>query len=75
MFDVYKRQTSHRSSATAVREHITAVVGGEYTDLICAKTIDTRGAESFPTARNPNVGHNTSRYAPTSARVGFRLTV
>jgi hypothetical protein len=39
-----------------------------------AKTIDSTGNEtSVPTARNPNFGKTTSRYAPTSARIGFRL--
>jgi len=55
--------------------NVNPIVGGSYEDLIWAKTIDQRGAESsLPTARNPNYGRTTSRYAPTSARVGFRLT-
>ncbi len=55
--------------------NVNPIVGGTYEDLMWAKTIDSTGNETgVPTARNPNFGKTTSRYAPTSARMGFRLT-
>jgi hypothetical protein len=55
--------------------NVNPVVGGTYEDLMWAKAIDSTGNETgTPTARNPNFGKTTSRYAPTSARIGFRLT-
>ncbi|MFN0253452.1 MAG: TonB-dependent receptor domain-containing protein [Kofleriaceae bacterium] len=59
----------------ASENNVNPIVGGDYEDLIWAKTIDGAGNESsVPTARNPNFGKTASRYAPTSARIGFRLT-
>ena len=83
IFNLYNRQAAFDIDQTYAPQfragggenNVNPVVGGEYADLIWAKTIDSRGAEtSVPTARNPNFGHTTSRYAPTSARIGFRLT-
>ncbi|CAN5919762.1 hypothetical protein BH11MYX3_BH11MYX3_17390 [soil metagenome] len=83
IFNLYNRQATFDIDQTYAPQfragggenNVNPVVGGEYADLIWAKTIDHRGAEtSVPTARNPNFGHTTSRYAPTSARIGFRLT-
>ncbi|MBA3454497.1 MAG: TonB-dependent receptor [Deltaproteobacteria bacterium] len=55
--------------------NVNPIVGGGYEDLMWAKTIDSTGNETgVPTARNPNFGKATSRYSPTSARIGFRLT-
>ncbi len=49
--------------------------GGSYEDLVWAKAIDSVGNETpVPTARNPNFGKTTTRYAPVSARLGFRVT-
>jgi hypothetical protein len=39
------------------------------------KEIDSTGNESAkPIGRNPNFGNTISRYAPSSAQIGFRLT-
>lgn len=46
-----------------------------YEDLMFAKTYDANGTEtSVPLARNPRFGKTTSRYAPLTARFGFRLS-
>ena len=50
------------------------ISGGTYEDLVWAKASDASGVETaVPTARNPNFGRPVSRYAPTSARLGFRI--
>ena len=55
--------------------NVNPISGGTYSDLIFAKAIDGSGVESSqPTARNPNFQRTSSRYAPASAQVGFRLT-
>ncbi len=89
VFNLYNKQgtfDTDQTYAPAVRlssaqgggsseNNVNPIVGGEYEDLIWAKTIDGQGNESAtPTARNPNFGKTASRYAPTSARIGFRLT-
>ena len=89
LFNVYDNQGSFgvdETYAPAVRRatamsaggtpnNVNPIAGGDYADLIWAKTIDQRGTEtSIPTARNPNFGKTNRRYAPASARVGFRLT-
>ena len=89
VFNLYNKQgtfDTDQTYAPAVRlasaqgggsaeNNVNPIVGGEYEDLIWAKTIDGQGNESsVPTARNPNFGKTASRYAPTSARIGFRLT-
>ncbi len=57
------------------QQNANPVSGGSYSDLIWVKEIDSKGNESSkPIGRNPNFGNTTSRYAPTSAQVGFRLT-
>ncbi|MGE0399364.1 MAG: TonB-dependent receptor [Kofleriaceae bacterium] len=89
VFNLYNKQgtfDTDQTYAPAVRlataqggasseNNVNPIVGGQYEDLIWAKTIDAQGNESsVPTARNPNFGKTASRYAPTSARIGFRLT-
>ena len=89
VFNIYDKQgvfDTDQTYAPAVRRsapgagggsenNVNPIVGGTYEDLMWAKTIDSTGNEtSVPTARNPNFGKTTSRYAPTSARIGFRLT-
>ncbi|HVK85577.1 MAG TPA: TonB-dependent receptor [Kofleriaceae bacterium] len=89
VFNIYDRQGSADTDATYApqfrrsspggagtsRNNVNPIAGGEYEDLMWAKTIDARGNEtSIPTARNPNFGKTISRYAPTYARIGFRLT-
>lgn len=83
IFNLYNRQATFDVDQTYAPQfrsgggenNVNPIVGGTYGDLIWAKTIDGRGNEtSVPTARNPNFGRTTSRYAPTSARIGFRLT-
>ena len=83
IFNIYNRQAAFDVDQTYAPQfragggenNVNPIVGGQYEDLIWAKTIDNKGVESaVPTARNPNFGHTTSRYAPTSARIGFRLT-
>jgi hypothetical protein len=55
--------------------NVNPISGGTYQDLIWAKNIDANGNEtSVPTARNPNFGRTISRYAPSSAQFGFRVT-
>jgi len=52
-----------------------AVVGGSYSDLIWLKQSDFAGKEtSQPVTRNTSFGKPTSRYAPTSAAIGARVT-
>ena len=79
-FDVDKtyapavRRTS-ASSAGGSENNVNPISGGTYEDLIFAKAIDGNGNETaIPTARNPNFRQTVSRYAPSSAQVGFRLT-
>ncbi len=83
VFNLYDKQGTFeidQTYAPAVRRgggpnNVNPITGGDYEDLIFAKAIDGQGNESLlPTARNPNFGKTVSRYAPTSARVGFRLT-
>jgi hypothetical protein len=88
VFNIYNKQgtfDTDQTYAPAVRlaangggsseNNVNPIVGGQYEDLIWAKSIDGQGNESaVPTARNPNFGKTASRYAPTSARIGFRLT-
>jgi hypothetical protein len=89
VFNLYNKQgtfDTDQTYAPAVRlssaqgggsseNNVNPIVGGQYEDLIWAKTIDSQGNETaVPTARNPNFGRTASRYAPTSARIGFRLT-
>ncbi len=60
---------------TGTPNFVNPVSGGQYRDLIWAKAITQDGTEtSAPIGRNPNYGHVISRYAPTSARLGFRVT-
>jgi len=57
------------------QQNANPVSGGTYGDLIWVKEIDSKGNESAkPIGRNPNFGNTTSRYAPTSAQIGFRFT-
>ncbi|HEY6035747.1 MAG TPA: TonB-dependent receptor [Kofleriaceae bacterium] len=57
------------------QQNANPVSGGTYEDLIWVKEIDSKGNESAkPIGRNPNFGNTVSRYAPTSAQIGFRLT-
>lgn len=84
VFNVYNNQATFDIDSTYAPQYrpdgggqnnVNPISGGEYADLVWAKTIDNRGVEtSVPTARNPNFGHTSSRYAPSSARLGFRLT-
>ena len=74
-FDVDQTYAPQYRPGTGENNNVNPIVGGTYEDLIWAKSIDQKGIESsLPTARNPNYGRTTSRYAPTSARLGFRLT-
>ncbi len=88
VFNVYNSQgafnvdntyaPAFRSSAPGTTggtaNNVNPISGGSYSDLIWAKAIDQNGNEtSMPTARNPNFGQPISRYAPTSAQIGFRL--
>ncbi|MGE0549104.1 MAG: TonB-dependent receptor [Kofleriaceae bacterium] len=89
VFNVYDNQGTFeidRTYAPAIRRvsamsssgsanNVNPISGGTYEDLVWAKTIDVVGNEtSVPTARNPNFRKPVSRYAPVSARLGFRLT-
>ncbi len=61
-------------SAGGTPNNVNPISGGTYEDLMWAKAIDANGNEtSTPTARNPNFRHTASRYAPSTAQVGFRL--
>ncbi len=54
--------------------NVNPISGGTYKDLIWAKSIDAAGSETAsPIGRNPNFKNTVSRYAPTSAQVGFRI--
>ncbi|HEY4055730.1 MAG TPA: TonB-dependent receptor [Kofleriaceae bacterium] len=67
------RLDSNGSGAAA--NNVNPISGGTYEDLIWAKALDVNGNETNnPTARNPNFGRTASRYAPASARFGFRVT-
>jgi hypothetical protein len=84
IFNLYNRQATFDTDQTYAPQfraggggenNVNPIVGGTYEDLLWAKAIDNAGNETFtPTARNPNFGRTTSRYAPSSARLGFRLT-
>jgi outer membrane receptor protein involved in Fe transport len=84
IFNLYNRQATFDTDQTYAPQfraggggenNVNPIVGGAYEDLLWAKAIDNAGVESgTPTARNPNFGRTTSRYAPSSARLGFRLT-
>jgi outer membrane receptor protein involved in Fe transport len=50
------------------------IVGGQYTDLIWAKTVGNAGNElSAPLQRNTNFGKPAARYAPISGLFGAKL--
>jgi len=88
VFNLYNRQGTFRVDDTyapqyslsaggsgGIEQNGTPISGGTYDDLIWAKSIDKNGSESSqPLGRNPNFGRTTSRYAPASAQVGFRVT-
>ncbi len=84
IFNLYNRQATFDTDQTYAPQfrpggggenNVNPIVGGTYDDLVFAKAIDNAGNETgTPTARNPNFGRTTSRYAPSSARIGFRLT-
>ena len=84
IFNLYNRQATFDTDKTYAPQfrpgggganNVNPIVGGTYEDLLWAKAIDNKGSETgTPTARNPNFGRTTSRYAPSSARLGFRLT-
>ena len=68
-----RRATSSSSGGTL--QNVNPISGGGYEDLVWAKVIDQAGVETpAPIARNPNFGRTTTRYAPASARLGFRVT-
>ena len=55
--------------------NVNPISGGTYEDLMWAKRINGAGVETAtPTARNPNFRATTTRYAPSAAQVGFRVT-
>jgi len=59
----------------AVAQNANPISGGTYEDLIWLKQINQAGNETGnPIGRNPNFGNPTVRYAPTSGRIGLRLT-
>jgi outer membrane receptor protein involved in Fe transport len=88
VFNIYNRQGTFRvddtyapqyslssGGAGGIEQNATPISGGTYEDLLWAKTQDRNGGESSqPLGRNPNFGRTTSRYAPASAQVGFRVT-
>jgi outer membrane receptor protein involved in Fe transport len=88
IFNIYNRQGTFRVDDTyapqyslssggngGIEQNATPISGGTYEDLLWAKTMDKNGSESsVPLGRNPNFGRTTSRYAPASAQVGFRVT-
>ena len=68
------RQATPDSSG-GTPNNVNPISGGTYSDLIFAKAIDGAGSETaVPTGRNPNFHRTTSRYAPSSAQIGFRLS-
>ena len=81
VFNVYDYQATAGVDDTYAPEfhtggenHVNPISGGTYEDLVFAKALDGRGEETGrPSARNPNFGKPVSRYAPASARIGFRL--
>jgi hypothetical protein len=89
MFNLYNKQgtfdvdktyapsvlLSTEGGGGGIENNVNPISGGTYEDLLWAKNINGTGqATATPTARNPNFGRTTTRYAPTSAQVGFRLT-
>ena len=85
IFNVYDSQAAFnvdetyaplfRTGANPGANYVNPISGGQYRDLIWAKAVTQDGLEtSTPIARNPNFGHVVSRYAPTSARLGFRVS-
>ncbi len=83
VFNIYDNQGTFAVDSTyapafsrdGVPNNVNPISGGTYEDLMWAKAIDADGKETaVPIARNPNFGRTTSRYAPVSARLGFRLT-
>ena len=88
VFNVYNRQGTYDVDNTYApyyklsvggtggeQQNANPVSGGTYKDLIWVKEIDSTGTESAkPIGRNPNFHNATSRYAPASAQVGFRVT-
>jgi hypothetical protein len=79
-FNVYNRQAAFSVDDTYAPyegglNNVNPISGGTYDDLVWAKVTDSKGIETKnPTDRNPNFHHPTSRYAPASAQVGFRVT-
>jgi len=88
IFNLYNHQGTFRVDETyapqfsligggggGIEQNVNPIHGGSYDDLVWAKTMDRNGGEtSTPAGRNPNFGNTTSRYAPASAQVGFRVT-
>ena len=85
IFNVYDSQAAFnvdetyaplfRTGANGGANYVNPISGGQYRDLIWAKSVAQDGAEtSSPVGRNPNFGRVVSRYAPTSARLGVRVS-
>jgi hypothetical protein len=84
IFNVYNSQSTFNVDETyaplyrpgnGAPNFVNPISGGQYRDLIWAKAVNQDGTEtSNPIARNPNFGNTISRYAPTSVRLGFRVT-
>jgi hypothetical protein len=83
LFNLYDRQGEANVDATSAppfrvgggENNVTPIADGTSEDLVFAKATDRDGSETGrPTARNPNFRRPTTRYAPASAQVGFRLT-
>ena len=62
------------NATTGTPQNANPVSGGTYADLIWLRTIDQNGNEtSVPIGHNPNFHNTTTRYAPMSTQLGFRL--
>ncbi len=74
-FNVDETYAPQYKPSTGTPNFANPISGGQYRDLVYAKAFTQDGGEtSAVIGRNPNFGHVISRYAPTSVRLGFRVS-
>jgi outer membrane receptor protein involved in Fe transport len=75
LFNVFNRQGEASVDENYTYSSVNPIVGGEYRDLVWAKSQNNSGDESrAPVVRNPNFLNTTGRYGPFYTQVGLRLS-
>jgi hypothetical protein len=73
-FDFLQGQQEARVSSTYTFQDANPIVGGDTTDLVFLKGLDSRGRQlAAPVSRNLNYRNVTARWVPPYVRLGARL--